>query len=146
MSTQSSGARLLLIPFFALFAAFWAVPLFEGVWMSVHGNVKFGDAPFVGLGNYKYMLFDQPRYWTAVRNTAVFTVCTVGIILPLALLFFNVGIEIGQIAFIAVVLALWYILRLPLAKWEDRLMPVPVYILGALSAMWCIERGLEALS
>ncbi|MEH6636222.1 MAG: HupE/UreJ family protein [Halioglobus sp.] len=66
--------------------------------------------------------------------------------LPLALLFFNVGIEIGQIAFIAVVLALWYVLRRPLAKWEDRLMPVPVYILGALSAMWCIERGLEALS
>ena len=65
---------------------------------------------------------------------------------PLALLFFNVGIEIGQIAFIAVVLALWYLLRRPLATWQDRLLPVPVYILGALSAMWCIERGLEALA
>ncbi|MDH3993941.1 MAG: HupE/UreJ family protein [Gammaproteobacteria bacterium] len=65
---------------------------------------------------------------------------------PLALLFFNVGIEIGQIAFIAVVLALWYLLRRPLAAWQDRLLPVPVYVLGALSAMWCIERGLEALA
>jgi hypothetical protein len=65
---------------------------------------------------------------------------------PLALLFFNVGIEIGQIAFIAVVLALWFVLRRPLATWQDRLLPVPIYILGALSAMWCIERGLEALA
>jgi hypothetical protein len=65
---------------------------------------------------------------------------------PLALLFFNVGIEIGQIAFILLVLAIWYLVRRPLASWQDRLMPVPVYILGALSAMWCIERGLEVFS
>ena len=65
---------------------------------------------------------------------------------PLALLFFNVGIEIGQIAFIMVILALWYLIRKPLAPWQDRLWPVPVYVLGALSAMWCIERGLETLA
>ncbi|MEM9254683.1 MAG: HupE/UreJ family protein [Pseudomonadota bacterium] len=64
---------------------------------------------------------------------------------PLALLFFNVGIEIGQIAFIMVILTLWWIIRRPLASWTERLMPVPVYVLGSLSAMWCIERGLEAL-
>lgn len=66
--------------------------------------------------------------------------------LPLALLFFNVGIEVGQIAFILVVFVLWFMLRKPLAPWQDRLLPVPVYILGVLSAMWCIERGLEALT
>ena len=65
---------------------------------------------------------------------------------PLALLFFNVGIEIGQIAFILVVLALWMLVRRPLAAWQDRLLPIPVYVLGALSAMWCIERGLEVLA
>jgi hypothetical protein len=64
---------------------------------------------------------------------------------PLALLFFNVGIEIGQVAFILVLLAVWLLVRKPLTPWQDRLMPVPVYVLGALSAMWCIERGLEAL-
>lgn len=64
---------------------------------------------------------------------------------PLALLFFNVGIEIGQIAFILIVLAIWFVIRKPLVSWQDRLLPVPVYLLGALSAMWCIERGLEAL-
>ena len=66
--------------------------------------------------------------------------------LPLALLFFNVGIEVGQIAFILAVLAIWYLVRKPLTPWRDRLMPVPVYVLGSLSAMWCIERGLEVLA
>ncbi len=65
---------------------------------------------------------------------------------PLALLFFNIGIEIGQIAFILVILALWYLVRKPLLPWQDRLLPLPVYVLGALSAMWCIERGLEVLA
>jgi HupE/UreJ protein len=65
---------------------------------------------------------------------------------PMALLFFNVGIEVGQIAFILVVLAVWFVLRRPLAPWQGRLLPVPIYILGSLSAMWCIERGLAALA
>ena len=65
--------------------------------------------------------------------------------MPLALLFFNIGIEIGQIAFILALLAVWFLVRKPLSPWQERLMPVPVYVLGALSAMWCIERGLEAL-
>jgi len=66
--------------------------------------------------------------------------------LPLALLFFNVGIEIGQIAFIAVILLCWWLVRRPLAPMQERLLPVPVYVLGGLSAMWCIERGLEVIS
>jgi hypothetical protein len=64
---------------------------------------------------------------------------------PLALLFFNVGIEVGQLAFILVVLAVWFLIRRPLVRWQDRLLPVPIYVLGSLSAMWCIERGLAAL-
>lgn len=66
--------------------------------------------------------------------------------LPLALLFFNVGIEAGQIAFIAVVLLLWWLLRRAIAPWRERLEPVPIYLLGGLSAMWCIERGLEVIA
>lgn len=62
--------------------------------------------------------------------------------LPLALLFFNIGIELGQLAFIGLVMAIWSWLRRlplrPLGQWE----PVPVYALGSLSAMWCIERAL----
>jgi hypothetical protein len=66
--------------------------------------------------------------------------------LPLALLFFNVGIEIGQILFILAILVVWQLLKRPLAPWQERLLPVPVYVLGGLSALWCIERGLEVLA
>jgi hypothetical protein len=66
--------------------------------------------------------------------------------LPLALLFFNVGIEIGQLAFIALAFAVWFVIRRPLAPWRERLLPVPIYVLGALSAMWCIERGLAVFA
>ncbi len=65
---------------------------------------------------------------------------------PLALLFFNIGIEIGQILFIFAIILLWLLLRKPLAPYQERLLPVPVYILGVLSAMWCIERGLEVIA
>ena len=64
---------------------------------------------------------------------------------PLALLFFNIGIELGQIAFIALVFAVWMLIRKPLTPWQARLRPIPIYVLGSLSAMWCIERGLETL-
>jgi hypothetical protein len=65
---------------------------------------------------------------------------------PLALLFFNIGIELGQIAFILAVLALWLVLKYPLRPWQERVRWVPVYLLGALSALWCIERGLEVIA
>lgn len=65
---------------------------------------------------------------------------------PLALLFFNIGIELGQIAFILLTLLLWQSLRRVVGDWQAQLRPLPVYLLGALSAMWCIERGLEVLA
>ena len=64
---------------------------------------------------------------------------------PMALLFFNVGIEVGQIAFIIFLLGVWRLIKRPLLPWKQRLVPVPVYALGGLSAMWCIERGLILL-
>jgi len=65
--------------------------------------------------------------------------------LPLALLFFNVGIEIGQLTFILGALLIWQLLKRVAGSHPERMLPVPVYILGSLSAMWCIQRGLEAL-
>jgi len=65
--------------------------------------------------------------------------------IPLALLFFNIGIELGQLAFIAVLLvAGWAIVRV-VPRRPEWLPQLPVLVLGVLSAMWCIERGLAAL-
>ena len=65
---------------------------------------------------------------------------------PLALLFFNVGIELGQLAFIALLVLIAATGVRALGQRVIALLPLPVYALGGLSAMWCIERGLETLA
>ena len=70
---------------------------------------------------------------------------------PLALLFFNIGIEAGQIAFLLLLLGCWWLFKQALAMNavtvnRTRLVLIPVYLLGGLSAMWCIERGIALIS
>jgi len=70
---------------------------------------------------------------------------------PLALLFFNIGIEVGQIAFVLLLLGGWWLFNQALAISavtvnRTRLVLIPVYVLGGLSAMWCIERGIALVS
>ena len=55
-----------------------------------------------------------------------------------ALLLFNLGVEIGQLAFVAAVLGLWWTarsLRIPL--WLEQF---PSYVIGTIGAFWTIER------
>ena len=65
---------------------------------------------------------------------------------PLALLFFNVGVEFGQLAFITLLMLIAATGVRALGQRFTALLPLPVYALGGLSAMWCIERGLETLA
>jgi hypothetical protein len=59
---------------------------------------------------------------------------------PLALLSFNLGIEIGQLTVIVVVLGAAAALpRLPL-RWPRWAPQAPIYVIGTLAAYWCIER------
>lgn len=61
--------------------------------------------------------------------------------IPLALLFFNVGVEVGQLLFIAAVLALgacWRRVRLPIPEVWPRF---AAYGIGGAAAYWFIERG-----
>ncbi len=60
--------------------------------------------------------------------------------IPAALLFFNLGVEAGQIAFVFVILgltALWQRLPLTLPRAAELL---PVYVVGSVAAYWTIER------
>jgi hydrogenase/urease accessory protein HupE len=60
--------------------------------------------------------------------------------IPTALLFFNLGVELGQLAFVGVVLALLGSLRslqLSAPAWSWRLAP---YGIGAVAMYWTIER------
>jgi hydrogenase/urease accessory protein HupE len=66
--------------------------------------------------------------------------------IPTALFAFNLGIELGQLAFVAAVLLAARTLlglaspRVAAARW------LPVYAMGSLSALWCIERTLALVA
>ena len=63
--------------------------------------------------------------------------------IPLALVSFNVGVEIGQVLFIAVVLIIGYLARrfVPLLQGAHlRLDRVAGYGIGSVAAFWVIER------
>ena len=64
--------------------------------------------------------------------------------IPIALLFFNVGVEIGQLLFVGAVMGAiavgWRVsqrLRLKHTTWLWRLAP---YAIGALASFWLVER------
>jgi hydrogenase/urease accessory protein HupE len=64
--------------------------------------------------------------------------------IPIALLFFNVGVEIGQLLFVAAVLAVLAVgwragqrLRLSQPPWLWRIAP---YAIGGLASFWLVER------
>jgi hydrogenase/urease accessory protein HupE len=59
---------------------------------------------------------------------------------PAALLFFNLGVEIGQLLFVALVLALGWALRQLQVSWPRWAAPLPAYAIGTLAAFWLIER------
>ena len=60
--------------------------------------------------------------------------------IPLALLMFNVGVELGQLMFIAAVLVLIEVLRRIRKEWPSWIQQFPAYGIGGLAAFWLIER------
>jgi hypothetical protein len=60
--------------------------------------------------------------------------------IPLALLMFNVGVEVGQLAFVAVVLLLARAFKALEVRWPHSAALVPAYVVGSLGAFWTIQR------
>ena len=69
--------------------------------------------------------------------------------IPIALLFFNVGVEIGQLVFVAAVLMVGEMFRRAIAlrldpvlvqRTVNRLDLAVAYVIGAVAAYWLIER------
>jgi hypothetical protein len=60
--------------------------------------------------------------------------------IPLALLLFNVGVELGQIAFVALVLLLERAFRVLQIQWPRYAAMLPGYAVGSLGAYWTIQR------
>jgi hypothetical protein len=60
--------------------------------------------------------------------------------LPLALLSFNMGVEIGQVGFVLLVVLLERSFRQLLIRWPEWMEAVPGYAVGSLGAFWTIQR------
>jgi hydrogenase/urease accessory protein HupE len=60
--------------------------------------------------------------------------------IPLALLFFNVGVEAGQLMFVAGVLVVTWMIRKMKFRWPAWVEQAPAYAIGSLAAFWFIQR------
>lgn len=59
---------------------------------------------------------------------------------PLALLTFNIGVELGQLLFIAAVMTLLIVIRKLRIEWPRWMQQMPAYGIGSIAAFWFIER------
>jgi hydrogenase/urease accessory protein HupE len=61
--------------------------------------------------------------------------------IPLALVFFNVGVELGQLLFVSAVLLLtWLLHRLKQPALLEKAETIAIYTIGSLSSFWLFER------
>jgi hydrogenase/urease accessory protein HupE len=60
--------------------------------------------------------------------------------IPLALLLFNVGVELGQVAFVLLVILLERSFRVLEVRWPRLVQHFPGYAVGTLGAYWAIQR------
>jgi len=64
---------------------------------------------------------------------------------PMALLFFNVGVEAGQLAFVLLVILLERAFRVLQVHWPRWAQLLPGYVVGSLGAFWTLQRTLMML-
>ena len=66
--------------------------------------------------------------------------------IPLALLAFNLGVEIGQLAFVAMIFSLVQAFKVIDMRWPRWVEWAPAYKVGSLGAFWTIERVVMMVS
>jgi len=59
---------------------------------------------------------------------------------PLALLFFNIGVEFGQLGFVAIIVLLEHALSRARSAWPRWAMMIPGYAVGGMGAFWTFQR------
>jgi multiple sugar transport system permease protein len=75
-----------ITPWLIGFLAFTVYPIIYSLWMSFQNYSGFGDATYVGLKNYQYMLHD-PLFWKSLGNTLYYMALAVpvGVVVAIAL-------------------------------------------------------------
>jgi hypothetical protein len=60
--------------------------------------------------------------------------------IPVALLFFNVGVEVGQLVFVAAVLTFFAAATRVPRRWPQWVEGLPAYAIGGVAMFWVIDR------
>lgn len=83
---------LFIAPHIIIFAIFFLIPMLYGIYASFTKWNLFGDPVWIGIENYRKMLFDTEstfyrQFWNGLKNTIVFVIICVPfqIIIPLVL-------------------------------------------------------------
>jgi ABC-type sugar transport system permease subunit len=76
---------LFILPFFVAYSIFFLYPVVSSFVLSFNKQIGLSTPTFIGLGNYANLMED-PRYLAALKNTTVYTMASVFILSPLALL------------------------------------------------------------
>lgn len=84
---EMKAGYFFIAPALLIITIFVFIPMFASLYLSFTEYDVLSAPKFVGLANYKRLLFNDKLFWIAVRNTAVYVLGTVplGIALSLAL-------------------------------------------------------------
>jgi len=107
---------------------------------TAHGGGRGLTTRFPWVVAFSFGLLHGFGFASALREVGL-----PGEAIPLALLFFNVGVEMGQLLFIGVVIGLGFLLkrlRIGLLAGSPRL---AAYVIGSVSAFWVFDRTWTAI-
>src|SRR5262245_42845590 len=79
-----SAPYLFLLPYFLVAATFFIYPLIYAGILAFYQTYGTTSRVYIGLDNFRYILTDSDFY-TALRNTVFFTICSLFIQLPMSL-------------------------------------------------------------
>jgi ABC-type sugar transport system permease subunit len=83
-ASRSSAPYLFLAPYLLAAAVFTLYPLFHAIVLAFHQTNGPASRAFVGIDNFRFLAHD-PVFHRALRNTVVYTLCSVFLQLPLSL-------------------------------------------------------------
>src|SRR5262245_3063574 len=96
---EQRAAYLFLSPWLFGLAAFWLIPLIASLLLSFSEWNIITSPHWLGLENYREMLFDDRTFWLSIRVTLKYMVLSVPLYLVSGLLLsllLNLKIQIGR--------------------------------------------------
>jgi multiple sugar transport system permease protein len=83
---EQRAAYLFLSPWLIGLALFWLIPIGWSVWLSMNEWSIIKEPHWLGLQNFKEMLFDDRTFWVSIRVTLKYMVLSVPLYLVCGLL------------------------------------------------------------